>query len=213
MTGQLVQPFPMPVGDELRKAYNELALAANADEETKKRLGKLRLLARPWDPPTCTRPELRRELWDWLDQVVTWFNHEYVWDHNAGMIPPCWPQHPHLVHEIAVLADQRRRAGLDVTSSGLEEWHRYGAVAFLDRLKARTKNGCDEHHSTWPAERRYGRHTSRTAAAERASLFAGDIEGINRADPEPVSEPSPPVLHLVRNESGDLMDPETGEVF
>ena len=63
MTGQLVEPFPMPVGDELRKAYSELALAANSDEETKKRLGKLRLLARPWDPPTCTRPELRRELW------------------------------------------------------------------------------------------------------------------------------------------------------
>ena len=213
MTEQLVQPFPMPVGDELRKAYNELALAANADEETKKRLGKLRLLARPWDPPTCTRPELRRELWAWLDQVVTWFNHEYVWDHNAGMIPPCWPHHPHLVHEIAVLADQRRRAGLDVTSSGLEEWHRYGAVAFLDRLKARTKNGCDEHHSTWPAEGRYGRHTSRTAVAERVNLFDGDVAGLNRPEPDQEPKPTPPVLHLVRNESGDLMDPETGEVF
>ena len=80
-------------------------------------IGNPNNLPRPWDPPTCTKPALRRELWKWLDEVVIWFNHEYVWDHNAGMIPACWPQHPHLVHEIAVLADQRRRAGIDPTSS------------------------------------------------------------------------------------------------
>jgi hypothetical protein len=44
-----------------------------------------------------------------LEALVTWLNHEYVWD-VANVIPPCWP-HPHLVHEIAVLADQRHRAG------------------------------------------------------------------------------------------------------
>ena len=95
---------------------------------------------------------------------MIWFNHEYVWDHNAGMIPACWPQHPHLVHEIAVLADQRRRAGIDPTSSALEEWHRYGVPGFLERLKTRTKNGCDEHHAPWPAEARHARCASRPSA-------------------------------------------------
>jgi hypothetical protein len=37
----------------------------------------------------------------------------------ADVIPLCWPQHPHLVHEIAVLADQRRRAGPGLTSDAL----------------------------------------------------------------------------------------------
>lgn len=209
MTGQLAQPFPTPNGNELRKAYNELYLAVNGDEETKKRIGNARLLPRPWDPPSCTKPALRRELWDWLEDVVIWFNHEYVWDHNTGMIPPCWPQHPLLVHEIAVLADQRRRAGIDPTSSGLEEWHRYGVPTFLERLKARTKNGCDEHHITWPAQARHTRHTGRAATAERTSLFNADVATLSPPDPQP----RPPGLHLVREPGGGLVDPVTGEVI
>jgi hypothetical protein len=55
-----------------------------------------------------------------LEAVVTWLNQEYIWD-VADVIPPCWPQHPHLVHEIAVLADQRRRTSLAPTSDPLEE--------------------------------------------------------------------------------------------
>jgi type IV secretion system protein VirD4 len=31
--------------------------------------------------------------------------------HRRPFIPACWPKHPHLVHDLAVLADQRRRAG------------------------------------------------------------------------------------------------------
>ena len=211
MTGQLVQPFPMPVGDELRKAYNELYLAVNGDEDTKKRIGNPRLLPRPWDPPSCLKPALRRELWQWLEEVVIWFNHEYVWDHNTGMIPACWPQHPHLVHEIAVLADQRRRAGIDPTSSALEEWHRYGVPGFLERLKARTKNSCDEHHANWPAQGRHSRHTSRAATAERKALFDADVAELGPT--EPSQPPSPPGLHLVREPNGDLVDPVTGEVL
>jgi hypothetical protein len=34
---------------------------------------------------------------------------EYVLE-VADAIPACWPQHPHLVHGVSVLADQRRRA-------------------------------------------------------------------------------------------------------
>jgi hypothetical protein len=49
-------------------------------------------------------------LWLRLEAVVAWPVTDYVWE-AADTIPACWPQHPHLVHEIAVLADQRRRAG------------------------------------------------------------------------------------------------------
>jgi hypothetical protein len=53
--------------------------------------------------------------------------------HATGMaIPACWPQHPHLVHEIVVLADQRRRAGHALTSDASKEWHRYSLPAFID---------------------------------------------------------------------------------
>jgi hypothetical protein len=54
----------------------------------------------------------------------------------------------------------------------------------------------DEHHSTWPAEGRYGRNTGRVAASERASLFAGDVAGITRTEPDPEPDPSLPVLPL-----------------
>ncbi|MCC6497164.1 MAG: hypothetical protein IT193_13005 [Propionibacteriaceae bacterium] len=172
MTAPLALPFPMPDTTELARAYRELNMAVNGDDATKKKIGDPGLLPRPWDPPTCNKPALRAELWVWLDAVVTWFNHEYVWDPAAGMIPPCWPQHPHLVHEIAVLADQRRRAALDPTSSSLEEWHRYGAPNFLDRMRKRMKNGCDEHHQAWPAQGRFERHIGRVAKSARGAVFA-----------------------------------------
>ena len=211
MTGQLVQPFPQPAGNELRQAFLNLYLSQNGTDEQKKKVGNQNKLPRPWDPPTCTNPTLRRQLWTWLDEFVTWFNHEYVWDHNAGMIPACWPQHPHLVHEIAVLADQRRRAGIDPTSSALEEWHRYGVPGFLERLKTRTKSGCDEHHSAWPAEARHSRGASRSAADGRSGIFEADVAALRLTDPAPRTKPA--ALRLVRRPSGELMNPETGEVL
>ena len=211
MSEPLVLPFPPPDGVELKRAYRNLYLSANGTEADKKRIGNPANLPRPWDPPSCTNPTLRRELWAWLEKFVTWFNHEYVWDHNAGMIPACWPQHPHLVHEIAVLADQRRRAGIDPTSSALEEWHRFGIPGFLQRLTARTKNSCDEHHTAWPAEARHDRSARRAAADARIQLFADDVAG-PRA-PDPVLKTKPTLLHLVQQPSGELVDPNTGEVF
>ncbi len=170
----LALPFPMPDGPELSAAYEDLYLAAEGDDETKKKIGDPALLPRPWDPPTCRKRQLRQELWEWLDAVVTWFNTEYVWDPTAGMIPPCWPQHPHLVHEIAVLADQRRRAGIDTSSNLLEEWHRYAVAAFLDRVRQRSKSHCDEQHQPWPSRTRHSRHVSTGWADDRSRLFAAD---------------------------------------
>ena len=131
----LLQPFPTP-GPRVRLAYRELHLAVHGTPEQKLTVGDPALLPRPWAPATCLTAELRQQLWQWLDNVVAWLNHEYTWD-VAALIPSCWPAHPHLVHEIAVLADQRRRAGLTTSSDALEEWHRYALPAFTDRLRDR----------------------------------------------------------------------------
>ena len=199
----LALPFPPPDGPELSAAYKELYLAAHGDDATKKAIGDPALLPRPWDPPTCRKRQLRRELWEWLDAVVIWFNTEYVWDPTAGMIPPCWPQHPHLVHEIAILADQRRRAGIDTSSNSLEEWHRYAVPAFLERLRQRTRSHCDEHHQAWPARTRHARHM---VVDDRQQSFRADVEGY-RAETD-----AQQTAWRLEDEAGNAIDPATGEI-
>ena len=142
----LAEGFPIP-GRRVEHAFRELDKALYGSDEEKKALGSPRLLARPWDPPTCVDPKLRSELWQWLDRVVTWLNHEYVWDVST-MIPACWPKHPHLVHEVAVLADLRRRAGQALTGDAMEEWHRYALPAFIERMRQRMKSHCEDKDLT-----------------------------------------------------------------
>ena len=200
----LALPFPLPDAPELSAAFQDLHLAGHGDDETKNKIGDPALLPRPWDPPTCRNRQLRQELWEWLDAVVTWFNTEYVWDQTTGMIPPCWPQHPHLVHEIAVLADQRRRAGTDTSSNSLEEWHRYTVPAFLDRLRQRTKSHCEERHQPCPARTRLARHVAEPAVAERQQLFRMEAGG----------RPSTPRDNMAMRlliEDGDTLDPGAGQ--
>ena len=127
----LVIPFPKPSG-MLRPAFKELDTLAYGTDAEKSALGDPLALPRPWDPSSVVNPRLRQHLWEWLDRVVVWINHEYGW-RPEDLIPECWPQHPALVREIAVLADLRRRAGASATSDGMEEWHRYALPAFLDR--------------------------------------------------------------------------------
>ena len=202
----LAQPFPSP-GRRVEHAYRELDVALYGGDEDKKALGAPRLLARPWDPPTCADPDLRAEVWAWLDRVVTWLNHEYVWD-VAGMIPGCWLKHPHLVHEIAVLADLRRRAGQSLTGDAMEEWHRYALPAFIERTRQRMKAHCeDKEHQPWPAQGRHTRHQAKDAITERARIFAGDVACLEK---HPVSVTAiGPHLHLV---DGVTVDLDTGEV-
>lgn len=196
----LVQPFPMP-SERIRMAYWDLYLSDEGTAAQKKRLGQADLLPRPWDIATVTDPDLRRDVWDWYENVVTWFNHEYVWDPTAGMIPPCWPQHPHLIHDIGVLADQRRIVATATNSNALEEWHRYSIPAFLERLHDRVKQHCDNEHQAWPARARYARHSS------GETLRLGRL----RNEPRPMPAPSPS-LRLVDKKSGQLIDPATGEI-
>ncbi|MBT9273665.1 hypothetical protein KMZ32_06205 [Phycicoccus sp. MAQZ13P-2] len=202
----VLEGFPRP-GRRVEHAYRELNVALYGDDNEKKALGNSAALARPWDPPTCVDPELRAEVWDWLDRVATWINHEYVWDPTA-MIPPCWPKHPHLVHEIAVIADLRRRAGLALTSEALEEWHRYALPAFTDRMRQRLKAQCeDQDHQTWPAQGRHKRHLAQSAVDERGRHFQNDLNTLTDAPVPP--EARTPRLRLVNDDQVDLITGET----
>lgn len=204
----LVLGFPAP-GSRVQKAYHDLWEAQNGSEERKKKLGNPANLPRPWDPTTCLERGLRWELWLWLDQVAEWINSEYVWEASGGAcIPDCWPLHPHLVHELAVVADQRRRAGHAPTSDILENWHRYVLPGFIDRMRQRLKQSCDDEHQPWPARGRYTRHTSEDATAQRVRAFESDLVAFARDEDARSPRQQPTLL-----DGGDLIDPATGEVL
>lgn len=197
---RLTLAFPKP-GPLLGTAYRDLYLAAEGNDAQKVLIGDPGLLPRPWDPPSCRDPHLRTELLAWLDAVATWVNHEYVWD-PEGSVPPCWPQHPHVVHELAVLADQRRRAGLALDSNTLEEWHRYTLPGFLERLRSRLKAHCETDHQPWPARGRHVRYTSDVKHQQRQEHFTEDVRG---GAAEPIV-PARPRLRLLDTQTGELLD-------
>ncbi|NMM16639.1 MAG: hypothetical protein HHJ11_18830 [Phycicoccus sp.] len=172
----MISAFPR-ASRRVEHAYAELDLAAGGGtQQQRSALGDPRLLARPWDPASCVDTRLRADIWQWLEQVVTWLNHEYVWDADA-MIPSCWPRHPHLVHELAVLADLRRRASLALTADALEEWHRYALPAFTDRMRQRLRQHCqDGGHQPWPAQGRHTRHQDETSCRDRAAACRTDVD-------------------------------------
>ena len=221
----MIWPFPMPASPTLIRAYDNLYLAANGTDAQKRALGNPAQLPRPWDPGSITNPQLRYETWQWLEDVVTWFNHELVWNLGAGYIPACWPRHSHLVHEIAVLADQRRQASTHLTSDKLEEWHRYTVPNFLERLRQRVHDACEPDHTDWPGRTKHHRHGSN--AATRRVAFLADCDHTDQHQPgdclvddpdDPSSEPAAtedppsqsPASHRPRLH---LVDPSTGEIL
>ena len=65
----LVQPFPKP-GRLVQLAYRELDLATSRQQDHLPPLQDLATLSRRWDSGTCQTPQLRREVWLWLDERV-----------------------------------------------------------------------------------------------------------------------------------------------
>lgn len=161
--------FPPPPR-EIRRALEQLRQAEEAGLEP----AGLRLLDRPWDPATCSA-QVRTRLWPWLDDVAAWLNHSYAWE-TTQAIPSCWPAHPHLVHELAVLACLRATAADAAAPHALEEWHRYALPAFHARLTERLGIGCPPgRHTDWPARSWAAEYTSPQATAARQALFDGDL--------------------------------------
>ncbi len=200
--------FPAP-GPLVRHAYSELDLARSGTDDQRRALGKLSVLPRPWDPPSCP-PALCTQIWAWLDQVADWINHEYIWQPDR-FIPSCWPAHPHIAHELAVIADLRRTAGYAFSGDALEEWHRYALPAFLDRVSSRMGTCCGPaKHDDWPAAGRHREFRSARAANQRNDLFNRDA--MSNLDQEAKAQPAqlPPQLVLV---NGRTVNTATGEVM
>ena len=175
MSEEITWEFPLPT-KVLASAFADLQIARSDDERAKQALGPLSALARPWDPSTCP-PSLRAELWTWLDRVVRWINHEYTWQPDR-VLASCWPAHPHIVHELAVLACLRLAAGHALTADAMEDWHRYALPSFFDRMISRLGGApCQPRlHRSWPGFGRFVDYESSDAANRRRTAFARDID-------------------------------------
>ena len=122
-------PNPSPV---VIAALDELRVAAVAPPESENELRRLAMLPRPWEPATCPG-QLRRLIYVWLDEVVGWINEQHTWRVDC-VVPICWAEHPHIIHELAPLACLRWETTYAVTPANLEEWHRYTLPMFLERI-------------------------------------------------------------------------------
>ena len=170
---QIVSRFPQPPG-QVRQALVTLAIVRGGDAEAIAELGDTRDLPRPWDPATCPT-DLRQQVWLWCDDVAGWINQQYSWK-TTSLIPGCWPRHPHIANELAVLACLRDAA--DSTGPELlEEWHRHTLPLFTDRLAARLgESTCRVgKHQDWPAAGRIDAYASQDATQERQDRFTADV--------------------------------------
>jgi hypothetical protein len=178
--GPMVRPFPVP-GPTLRTAMEQLQQAALDPFATDEELRELAQLPRPWDPGTCTET-MRAELWTWLDLVAMWVNEQHLWNVTRPGIPECWPAHPHLVHDLAVLACTRYYTSFAVTPAALEDWHRYGLPAFLERVRDRLGDGCQPaRHQPRPRNERDDSHAAPAARAIRKKHYLDDANDTRRA--------------------------------
>jgi hypothetical protein len=173
----MLTPFPTPPGSVL-KALELLQVVRRNDPDELAAAGDLTDLPRPWEPARCPQ-ELREAIWEWCDRVAAWLNHEYAW-RPTQMIPSCWPLHPHIAHELPVLAILRWTAEEATTPDLLEEWHRYAFPMFCDRMVNRLgESGCRTgKHIDWPAEGRHAAHTSTDAATQRQNAIYADTRPI-----------------------------------
>ena len=152
-----VTAFPVP-GHLVQLAYADLNVAVGGSPEQTRLLGPIGDLARPWDPSSCTDPAVRAQLGEWLHRVADWLNRDLCWQ-PADMVPGCWPQHPRLVRELALLADRRRAAEAALTSDLMEEWHRTTLPAFLACVRA-DASSCVTGHRDWPGRTRHARQSA-----------------------------------------------------
>ena len=165
-SGTLAAPLPSP-SPVLVAALDELRIASVVPPDSEHQLRRLAMLPRPWDPAACPT-ELRNLIYLWLDEVVGWINEEHSWRVDR-MIPICWDQHPHIVHELAGIACLRWEAAYAVTPTALEEWQRYALPMFLERVSQRIgSTGCPPgRHQPHPGTARHAVYRERDEATQR----------------------------------------------
>lgn len=199
-SGLAILPFPLP-GPQLRQLYRHHWTAENGSDQEREAARKRGTESRPWDPATLGSSSLRVEMWRWLEEVVRWFNHEYAWD-TSQAIPACWPEHPHLIHEIALMADDRYRAGQAHDGGPLENWHRVCVPWFRSRMRESIQSHCEERHQAWPARARYARHVSDPNFQQRWLRAEEDIVAVGILTNKP----------WIPLEGGDELNVVTGEI-
>lgn len=173
LTGQMVQRFPSP-GQLVRAAMEALLFAAKAPADGASDL-RIEALPRPWDPATCPG-DLRAELWVWLDEVASWINTQTLWNLAHPGIPECWPAHPHLVHELAVVACSRHYTTYADTPMPLDAWHTNCLPGFLHRLDERYGDACQPgKHLPRPRADRDEKHGDFQAVRARRQRFRDDV--------------------------------------
>ena len=175
-SGLLAAALPTPP-HALAAILDELRVAASIPPETEKDLRRVALLHRPWDPANCP-PELRQNIYVWLDGVVAWINEEHTW-RVERVIPMCWDLHPHIVHELATVACQRWDAAFALTPNALEDWHRFTLPMFLDRVAQRIgATGCPPgRHQPHPGDDRNKIYRADDDSTRRRRRRWHDTEG------------------------------------
>jgi hypothetical protein len=174
-TTPVVARFPTPPPG-IRGAMDVLQIAAAASMTNEEVLCRVEGLPRPWDPATCPG-DMRAELWAWLDEVAAWINTEHLWSLQTPGVPACWPAHPHIAHDLAVVASSRYLTMYAVSPAALEEWHRYALPAFLHRLTDRLGEGCVAgHQQPRPRAARDQDFADSTQAGRRRARFDVDSD-------------------------------------
>ena len=170
----IVAKFPKPPNAVI-EALNVLQTLRSGSADEIAALPSTEHPERPWDPSRCS-DEFRHLLWMWLDDVAAWINQEYGWRPTTS-IPACWPQHPHIVHELAVLACQRYTAAGSLGTELLEEWHRYCLPGFLDRMSNRLGgSSCiNGTHIDWPGRPRDSQYRAQDVVNQRHRIFHEDV--------------------------------------
>ena len=180
---RIAVPFPAPP-PEVLDALELLQILRRGDPDEMAAANDLTDLPRPWEPANCP-DDLREAVWEWCDQVAAWLNREYVW-RPTQIIPPCWPRHPHLARELAVLSILRWNAEQATTPDVLEEWNRYAYPMFCERMLDRLgENSCRTgKHTDWPAASRHAAFISDEAIAERQQVIFNDARPVVDLDAE-----------------------------
>ncbi|MGK2876717.1 MAG: hypothetical protein ACSLEW_13950 [Nocardioides sp.] len=168
----MASPFPRPP-DLVQEQFERAAHLAGLEDPSKSERVAFGLLQRPWIPSSCS-PDLRFLIYGWLDEVVAWINEDCLW-RTERAVPACWEQHPHIVHELAVVATLRWHAELALTPAAMEDWLRFTLPQFLDRMATRVgETGCPPGaHQPHPGSSRNDAY--RDARSLRASRREQDV--------------------------------------